>query len=1662
MTSPGGEWAKARVGVELDWSNVGGDLRRRLERETAVASRAAQRNFDALSRGAEASFQRMEQAYDRQLNQMERATARSVGKIRTELSRLDADLNIRVDVDAAGAMRQLRSLHGDMQAYLDANPLQVRIDIDRSAIRRLTSDISRVRNSAGGGRSGSNMFSGITSSAASASTTLAKFTAIAGAATIAAGGMLPALAALGAALAAVGGAAGGAAVAGISAIGLAAGTLKTGLGGLGEAFTATSTASAGTAATIVDNTKDIADAEYRLKQAVENETDAQKDVSRARDDARRKLRDLALDLRGMALSEKDAELSLKEAREDLRKGDFKTDTERERAVLRVQEAEQRLAEVRRDNNDQAAEAVKTRAKGVNGDDGVVEAQKRLADATHQVKEAQYAVNEARKPQTTGGSAGGGVDKQAEAMAKLSVNAQEFVRAIMAVKPAWDDMRKSVQDTLFAGIAAEVQPLADRYIPLLGDAMRGVARGFNEGARSAITFVQSATGVRLVTDILKGSSNTASNFGKALGNLVPGLAAIGASANNVFSPLSNGLAGAAKSLSDFLLEAQQTGQMDRFFQNAIAVARQLGAVFVQLGGIIGGVMRAAAAASGGNFLGGLTNSLTLINNWVNGPGSAALTSFFTSMQGAIKAVVPILLQLAGIIGTTVAPALSGLIQQIAPSIGTLVDSLGQGLTNLAPAMKPLGDAINSIAAALGPVLPVLGTLIAQVAQFAGPILGALATALSPILVAIGNSLISAFQALQPAVAPISNLLVALAPILAQIAVALGNALVTSLKMVVPVFNVLVGILIAAAPAVTGLVEMLTPLASIIAGVATALALAYGAFKVFQAAQAIIAGVRTAWMLLSLAFSISPIGMVVTLVAALVAGLVLFFTKTELGQRIWSAAWNGIKSAFSAVWNFIVGNWSTILMVLTGPIGVAVGMIVKNWDTIKNAAGAAKDWIVSRWDELVGFLRGMPGRVTKALSGLWNGLKDMFRSAINWVIQKWNDFELSIKMPSWLGGKTVSIGTPNIPLFGTGGTVPMMPGAKRGKDSILAGIMPGEFIVPTRGVTAQTLPFLEALRSGWKPSKAFLAALPGFAGGGTVGGREPYGLPIGTNTGGYGSSGTVFPQWVHDIEKRFNVKASTYAGHQEKSGLNKGIDWSGSVADMQRLAEFLKSDARELEQVIWMNPETGEKIGVADGKLVGPGTDQPGYYRDDWADHTNHVHTRQSYSFGGSAATGNAPGINNTPGGTSTTSLSAGAATPIGSGIGSEGSGTSGTGGSSPSWGNSGGGSQFNSAAEADKAGVVPVWVENWPATMGGGSAAPAASLDAATPAPPAAPAPAPSGVDTIPLKKNPDGTYTSTDPEWARLIARESGGRPKVVQGIQDVNSGGNEASGLFQIAKGTWAGYGGTKFAPSAGEATPEQQAEIAAKIFNKEGGSPWGSGAGQNFGRENEGRLRAGIKRRSIPAPPAPKPVAPPPADTTPKSLVPATPQAEQQGQRDLKNERKHLDDEGDQLKKDIPLKPEEPRAAVDLLGSGTWSQHAGTLGGGLTQMGVNNLIDSAPKGLFGKYDDRDEKHPSLGSRAGSVVDAFLSGQVSSGLGIVGLDTEPSILSAIGAYNQDNQKSSGDAATKKDLGDLVRDLATNGLGAVTVNIFGNADGNQVARKVDDARRRKMRRYANT
>lgn len=93
---------------------------------------------------------------------------------------------------------------------------------------------------------------------------------------------------------------------------------------------------------------------------------------------------------------------------------------------------------------------------------------------------------------------------------------------------------------------------------------------------------------------------------------------------------------------------------------------------------------------------------------------------------------------------------------------------------------------------------------------------------------------------------------------------------------------------------------------------------------------------------------------------------------------------------------------------------------------------------------------------------------------------------------------------------------------------------------------------------------------------------------------------------------------------------------------------------------------------------------------------------------------------------------------------------------------------------------------------------------------------------------------ATDAEWDQVAACESGGN-------WAINTGNGYQGGL-QFSPSTWAGHGGTEFAPSADQATREQQIVVAERVLAGQGKGAW----------PTCGTGLSGATERSAPAPEA------------------------------------------------------------------------------------------------------------------------------------------------------------------------------------------------------------------
>lgn len=96
------------------------------------------------------------------------------------------------------------------------------------------------------------------------------------------------------------------------------------------------------------------------------------------------------------------------------------------------------------------------------------------------------------------------------------------------------------------------------------------------------------------------------------------------------------------------------------------------------------------------------------------------------------------------------------------------------------------------------------------------------------------------------------------------------------------------------------------------------------------------------------SVPVIGWVIAGITVLVAALVWFFTKTELGQKIWAKVWGAIKVAAAAVWDWIkTVLWPGILAawdaIAAGAVWLYENAIKPAWDGIKAGIDAVWAWI-----------------------------------------------------------------------------------------------------------------------------------------------------------------------------------------------------------------------------------------------------------------------------------------------------------------------------------------------------------------------------------------------------------------------------------------------------------------------------------------------------------------------------------------------------------------------------------------------------------------------------------------------------------------------------------------------------------------------------------------------
>lgn len=338
----------------------------------------------------------------------------------------------------------------------------------------------------------------------------------------------------------------------------------------------------------------------------------------------------------------------------------------------------------------------------------------------------------------------------------------------------------------------------------------------------------------------------------LKNIEPALKSVFAGAGTLIGPLVQGIGGLAKSVLPGLGAAFK------------AVAPLITPLMSGIGGLVKGVLpglvtmlKAAMPA-----ISALASVLTTIGKGLGSmftafaPALRSSSVIFKALGDVIAALFPIVGKLASVLASALAPTfavLAGVIKALLPAVTPLVNILASFA----------GAVLSDLAGVLGAV----GTLLKNLA----PSFVTLAKAADQVFTALENNGVFAIlgNALESLAGPLANLVNALVKGLAP---ALPG-IITAFSAIAKVLTVgLVTILAALANALATIVKVIPP--GVMTALADAFVAVYTAVKLWSAAQVV----------LNVALTANPIGIIIVALAALAAGITIAWQKSATFRDI----------------------------------------------------------------------------------------------------------------------------------------------------------------------------------------------------------------------------------------------------------------------------------------------------------------------------------------------------------------------------------------------------------------------------------------------------------------------------------------------------------------------------------------------------------------------------------------------------------------------------------------------------------------------------------------------------------------------------------------------------------------------------------------------------------
>jgi phage-related protein len=773
-----------------------------------------------------------------------------------EVSRLRANVSVRAEsADTLAALRAITTLIDRIDRARPGFTVSANTARAEAALRRLEAAQRNAGNDRGLSRITLSL-SGIGSAASGAASGLAGVASSAGLIAAGLGAAIPVAAGLVATLVNIAPAAAVGATA-VFALAGAFGALKVGLGGISGAFKAALAPSAGggggggassarQAADAIRALKDAREqAAYANQQAAQQTaraerqvTDAQRqakktqeDLNDAREQATRDLEDMNNSLVDARFAEEDAANAVADAlatlNADKAAGSAVSEEQQRRDQLAYDEAVQALKEQQLQVQRLQTDTDAANKSGVDGSKTMVDARQNVADSNQNLSDQEQALADARVQQArtaaqglesiqkatealggASGGAAGGVNKLAQAMAKLSPNARAFVLQVLALRGAWTALQQDVQNRLFQGLAVSLKDTATAVLPVLRTGLVQTAGALNAMALGAMTAARGVARDGTLGQAMASAAGGLRNLAGIPGIVIRAITQLAAAAGPAFQALTAAAGRGAVAIGEKLDAAFKSGRLKGAIDQAVALIKQMGVIAANVGRIIGDLF-APANASGAGFLNTVqTITRALADGLATPAAQEGLRSLFQTMSLIARTAGPLLvtaIQMIAPVLTALAPPVQQLVTALGAALGPILKQLGPVLVTVAGAFGQLVTGFQPVIAALPQLMGPLTQLVTALASSA-PTVGLLVAAFNPFL----GILILLAPVLDKLLGPIGTLITALTPLIDAVAVFAGQLA----QSLVPVVAALSPVLGALADTVGAVLLALSPLLPVI--------------------------------------------------------------------------------------------------------------------------------------------------------------------------------------------------------------------------------------------------------------------------------------------------------------------------------------------------------------------------------------------------------------------------------------------------------------------------------------------------------------------------------------------------------------------------------------------------------------------------------------------------------------------------------------------------------------------------------------------------------------------------------------------------------------------------------------------------------------------------------